>query len=64
MILRKDIEDSVGFGAKYMLTMLRCSLSQFLELDFDPAIPMRLSYKYGTASSLVFHLAPKLGDRD
>ena len=64
MILRKDIEDSVGFGAKYMLSMLRCSLSQFLELDFDPAIPMRLSYKYGTASSLVFHLAPKLGDRD
>jgi len=60
MILRTDLENPVGFGTKYILSMLRCSLSPYLELDFDPGFPMRLSYKYGTKSSLVFHLAPKI----
>lgn len=60
MIPRKAIKDPVGFGTKYMLSMLRCSLSLHMDLDFDPEIPMRLSYKCGTKSSLVFHLAPKM----
>jgi proliferating cell nuclear antigen PCNA len=62
MTRRAILTEPVGFGTKYMLSMLRCSLSQTLELDFDPATPMRLSYKYGRGSSLVFHLAPKMAD--
>jgi proliferating cell nuclear antigen PCNA len=60
MLLQKEIKDPVGFGTKYMASMLRCSLSPYMELSFDPEIPMRILYKYGKNSSLVFYLAPKM----
>jgi proliferating cell nuclear antigen PCNA len=52
----------VGFGTRYLTSMLKCALSPQISLQINEATPMCITYKVGTASSLVFHLAPKLGE--
>jgi proliferating cell nuclear antigen PCNA len=52
----------VGFGAKYITSMLKCGVSPNVNIGFDETQPMRLVFSYGVGSSLVFHLAPKMVD--
>jgi len=52
----------VGFGTKYLIAMLKSALSPQVRLQMNEETPMCVGYKVGTESSLVFHLAPKLGD--
>ena len=57
-----DVSKSVGFGTKYINSMLKCGVSPNISIGFDDTQPMRIVFSYGAASSLVFYLAPKMHD--
>jgi len=57
-----EMSKPVGFGTKYITSMLKCGVSPNMSIGFDETQPMRIAFSYGTGSSLVFHLAPKMTD--
>jgi len=62
MALTESLAKPVGFGTKYLSSMLKCALSPQITLEFNETTPMCMTYKVGTGSSLVFYLAPKLAE--
>jgi hypothetical protein len=64
MEFTEDFKSPVSFGTKYLISMLKCALSTQIKLQINADTPMCLTYKVGISntSSLVFHLAPKMGD--
>jgi proliferating cell nuclear antigen len=60
------LTDSVeaGFATKYVMSILKggSPISNTLSLDFDPAQPLRASFKFGTGSHFIAYLAPKIDD--
>ena len=56
--------DSVyaAFSIKYMLTILKggAPLSSTMQLEFDPAHPMKCTFRFGMQSYFIGYLAPKL----
>lgn len=57
-------EMSASFGTRYLTTILKSggALSANVTLEFDPATPLRASFRFGSASSFVAYLAPKIVD--
>lgn len=64
MTLHSALTRPVLFGTKYITNMLKCGISPTMSLDFTTDTPMRIMYKYGHASSLLFYLAPKIPDEN
>lgn len=62
MEFTEDFKSPVSFGTKYLISMLKCALSPQIKLQINADTPMCLTYTVGDGSSLVFHLAPKMGD--
>jgi len=62
MEFTSEMKKPVGFGTKYINSMLKCGVSPNMSIGFDETQPMRIVFSYGTSSSLVFHLAPKMHD--
>ena len=61
MVLDGALAAPVSFATKYLTSMLKCALSPQVRLQINEDTPMCITYNVGAASSLVFHLAPKLG---
>lgn len=64
MELPSGEEVNASFGTRYLTTILKSggALSATATLEFDPATPLRASFRFGSASSFVAYLAPKIVD--
>jgi len=62
MDLPSGEEVAASFGTRYLTTILKSggALSATTTLEFDPATPLRASFRFGSASSFVAYLAPKI----
>ena len=62
MDLNNDNESvEVRYSSKYINTMIKAGspISQYMKMEFDPSVPLRLSFKFGSASHFITYLAPK-----
>jgi proliferating cell nuclear antigen PCNA len=52
------------FGTKYVSMIIKggSPLSSVTQLEFDPAAPLRATFRFGTASHFIAYLAPKITD--
>lgn len=58
--------DSVtaSFGARHILQIMKGGggLAPIVRVEFDPAQPLRISFKFGSDSHFIAYLAPKIND--
>ncbi len=58
--------DSVtaSFGARHLLQIVKggSGLAPIVRVEFDPAQPLRVTFKFGTDSHFIAYLAPKIND--
>jgi proliferating cell nuclear antigen PCNA len=58
--------DSVtsSFGSKHLLQIMKGGggLAPIVRVEFDPAQPLRVTFKFGTDSHFIAYLAPKIND--
>jgi len=62
MDLNNDNESvEVRYSSKYINSMIKAGspISQYMKVEFDPSVPLRLSFKFGSASHFITYLAPK-----
>ena len=59
-------DDSVAarFGTKYVAMIIKggAALSPVTQLEFDPANPLRATFRFGSGSHFIAYLAPKVND--
>lgn len=56
----------VKYSSKYINMMIKSGLqlSPFTKMEFDPNIPLRLSFNFGNSSHFITYLAPRVDDID
>jgi hypothetical protein len=52
------------FGTKYVAMIIKggAALSPVTQLEFDPANPLRATFRFGSSSHFIAYLAPKVAD--
>lgn len=55
---------SASFGAKHLLQIMKGGggLAPVVRVEFDPAQPLRVTFKFGSGSHFIAYLAPKIQD--
>lgn len=55
---------SASFGAKHLLQIMKGGggLASIVRVEFDPAQPLRVTFKFGADSHFIAYLAPKITD--
>jgi hypothetical protein len=55
---------SAAFGAKHLLQIVKGGggLASTVRIEFDSSQPLRVTFKFGTASHFIAYLAPKISD--
>jgi proliferating cell nuclear antigen PCNA len=57
---------SASFGSKHMMQIMKggSGLAATVRIEFDPALPLRATFKFGTDSHFIAYLAPKIMDSE
>jgi proliferating cell nuclear antigen PCNA len=55
---------SASFGAKHLLQIMKGGggIAPIMRVEFDPAQPLRITFKFGSESHFIAYLAPKIQD--